>query len=79
LRHLGLHRNRIEARLREEREAVLLLEKKRLERLRPERETDRRSEERRAARLAEEAARRLEDEIVSWLTADEPGAGDRPT
>ena len=108
LRHLGLYRDRIEARLREEREAVSLLEKERLRRISLEQEAHLRSEERTAARLAEEAARvretgelarlveerrtarlfkehrefeamtdeqrsarRLEEEIVSWLTGED--------
>src|SRR4051812_28109071 len=86
LRVLGLYRDRIEARLRPEREMDLLLEGRRLERDREEREVARRLEERRVARLAEEqeiarhletlrAARLLEQERFARMVEERRAAG----
>ena len=100
-RELGLYRDRIEARLRDEREMSRALEMERLIQLREEREAVLRDEQARQARLHEEvqsarlaeglraarllreemtyesmseeqrAVRRLEDEILAWLTASD--------
>jgi hypothetical protein len=69
LRHLGFYREGIEARLRDEREIVLLVERRRLERAREEQEVALRAEELRIARLEEEreAARLAESSRVAQL------------